>query len=101
MNPLDHPTTIDPSTTPSESRATARLRSFLRLGFVVTLLAFLVGGFVLVGAQAVQLLAGDGPAVAAVGERLGPPTFTVATVCGLFAFALEYLRPGSARDEDA
>ncbi len=101
MNPLDHPTTIDPSAAPSERSATARLRSFLRLGFVVTLLVFLAGGFVLVGAQAVQLVAGDGPAVAAIGERLGPPTFTAATVCGLFAFALEYLRPASARDEDA
>lgn len=101
MNPLDHSTTADHSPAPPESTATARLRSLLRLGFVITLLLFLAGGFVLVGAQAVQLVRGDGPAVAAIGERLGPPTFTVATVCGLFAFALEYLRPGSAEHEHA
>ena len=83
-----------PVTTGTESKGRERLVAVLRLCFVVTLVIFLIGGFVLVGAQAVQLVAGDGPAVASIGERLGPPTFVVATICGLFAFALEYVRPG-------
>lgn len=70
------------------------LVTFLRVGFVTTLVLFLLGGFVLVAAQAVELVLGNGTAVADVGEKLGPPTFVTATVCGMFAFAQEYLRPG-------
>jgi hypothetical protein len=69
--------------------------------FVLTLILFLIGGFVLVVAQAVEIMAGNGATVVELGERLGPPTFIVSTICGLFAFALEYLQPhgeGSASD---
>jgi hypothetical protein len=48
---------------------------------------------VLVFAQAVKIVSGDGASVVELGERLGPPTFIVSTICGLFAFALEYLQP--------
>ena len=50
----------------------------------------------LVAAQAVEILLGNGAAVVELGERLGPPTFIVSTICGLFAFALEYLQPHGA-----
>jgi hypothetical protein len=61
--------------------------------FVLTLILFLIGGFVLVITQAVEIVAGNGAKVVELGERLGPPTFIVSTICGLFAFALEYLQP--------
>lgn len=69
------------------------LAAVLRVGFVVTLALFLTGGFILVGAQALELALGNGNAVATLREKVGPPTFITATVCGLFAFAQEYLHP--------
>ena len=76
-------------TVPAPSTATRLTRAC----FVLTLVLFLIGGFVLVIAQAVQIVLGDGAKVVELGERLGPPTFIVATICGLFAFVLEYLQP--------
>lgn len=88
--PSSQPT---PEWTP-EQTARGPVERLLRLGFVLTLVLFLIGGSVLVACQAVQLVRGDGTAVISVSDRLGPPTFEVATLCGLFAFALEYLRHG-------
>jgi hypothetical protein len=88
-----HGIATQPAQEPAVDRRTP-LERVLRLGFVLTLVVFLGAGFVLVGIQAVQLAAGDGSGAADVSERLGPPTFAVATACGLFAFALEYLRHG-------
>jgi hypothetical protein len=84
-----HADPATPATPQRHSTATTGTRTL----FVLTLVLFLVGGFVLVIAQAVQIVAGDGAKVVELGERLGPPTFIVSTICGLFAFALEYLQP--------
>lgn len=99
MTSIHHDSPV--TTTDPESGGRERLASVLRLGFVVTLVVFLLGGFVLVGAQAYQLVVGDGPAVAAIGERLGPPTFVVATICGLFAFLLDYFGAGDGEHPGA
>jgi hypothetical protein len=82
----------DPATSATSQRHSTATTGTRAL-FVLTLVLFLVGGFVLVIAQAVQIVAGDGAKVVELGERLGPPTFIVSTICGLFAFALEYLQP--------
>jgi hypothetical protein len=84
-----HADPATPATTQRPSTATRVTRAL----FVLTLVLFLVGGFVLVFAQAVKIVSGDGASVVELGERLGPPTFIVSTICGLFAFALEYLQP--------
>ena len=78
-------------------RATAAW-SVVRFLFVVTLVLFLIGGFVIVAAQAVEIVAGDGTAVTSIGEKLGPPTFVVSAVCGLLAFVMEYLRTGEGEE---
>jgi hypothetical protein len=72
--------------------------SVVRFLFVVTLVLFLIGGFVVVAAQAVEIVAGDGTAVTSIGEKLGPPTFVVSAICGLLAFVMEYLRTGEAEE---
>ena len=87
-----HPDPIKSDTRQTPNRATRLIRTL----FVITLVLFLTGGFVLVAAQAVEIVLGNGAAVVELGERLGPPTFIVSTICGLFAFALEYLQPHGA-----
>jgi hypothetical protein len=86
--------TIHPDPTRPDSRqAPNRATRLTRTLFVLTLVLFLTGGFVLVAAQAAEILLGNGAKVVELGERLGPPTFVVSTICGFFAFALEYLQP--------
>ncbi|MEO7942704.1 MAG: hypothetical protein ABIR34_04805 [Marmoricola sp.] len=88
----DATTHTDPGTSATAQPPSAATR-VTRALFVLTLILFLIGGFVLVVAQAVEIVAGDGAKVVQLGERLGPPTFIVSTICGLLAFALEYLQP--------
>jgi hypothetical protein len=94
-----HTTTAPITTTTSDVPALAEpsdggpLVTLLRVAFVATLVVFLLGGFVLVAAQAFELALGHGTAVSTLSEKLGPPTFTVATVCGLLAFLHEYVAP--------
>jgi len=87
------PAATTESAVPTDRSPGGPLVTLLRVAFVLTLVAFLLGGFVLVAAQAVELALGDGTAVAAIAERLGPATFTVATICGLLAFLHEYVAP--------
>ena len=96
-NPSTEPT-VNVHDAPVPGRLARASTSLARLCFVVSLVVFLLGGFVIVGAQAVQIVLGDGSAVAATSERLGPPTFAVSAVCGLLAFALEYVRRGPGEE---
>lgn len=92
MSSTNNPTEVGGPAVEQERRSA--VEKVLRLGFVVSVVGFLLAGFVLVALQAVQLVLGDGQAATTISEELGPRTFAVATVSGLFAFALEYLRPG-------
>ncbi|WZH50470.1 MAG: hypothetical protein PIR53_10570 [Nocardioides alkalitolerans] len=96
-NPSTEPT-VNPHDASEPGRLARASTSITRLCFVVTLVVFLLGGFVIVGAQAVEIVLGDGTTVAAIGERLGPPTFAVSAVCGLLAFVLEYVRRGPGEE---
>lgn len=96
-NPSTEPA-VNAHDAPPPGRLARASTSVARLCFVISLVVFLVGGFVIVGVQAVQIVLGDGTAVAAIGERLGPPTFAVSAVCGLLAFALEYVRRGPGEE---
>lgn len=88
----------NPEPRPARGPLARGASAVVRLLFVVSLVLFLVGGFVIVGAQAVQTVLGDGTAVASIGERLGPTTFAVSAVCGLLAFVMEYGRTGDAEE---
>lgn len=97
---MNHDTATTPAATaPSGTAPEGPLRTGVRVAFVVSLVVFLLGGAVLVVGQAVALVLGDGHLVTVFAERLGPPTFTVATVCGLLAFVHEYLWPHAAGSE--
>lgn len=87
---------VSPAVTERRDPVVLRL---VRVGFVASLVLFLLGGFVLVGAQAVEILLGDGAAVTRIAEEVGPPTYVVASVCGLLAFVQEYFRPGRGGEQ--
>lgn len=90
-------TTTTPAPSPSPVTDSLPQRA-VRVAFVVTLALFLLGGFVLVGAQALELVAGDGDEMLRIAERVGPPTYVLASVCGLLAFVQAYFGPGRGRE---
>ncbi|OFP38063.1 hypothetical protein [Corynebacterium sp. HMSC071B10] len=61
-----------------------------RVLFYVFLAAFLIGGFVLVGLQAIGVFMGNGDVVTGVNDALAPWVFGAATLCALAAFVLGY-----------
>ncbi|MET9035887.1 hypothetical protein [Streptomyces mirabilis] len=63
----------------------------LQFLFRLSVIAFLVGGSVIVVVQALGIALGDVGWVTAVEEHAGPPTFIVSSVSGLLAFVLSYL----------
>ncbi|PRY10834.1 hypothetical protein [Kineococcus rhizosphaerae] len=63
--------------------------------FTLATVLLVLGGIVLVGAQAVALVLGRGAWLEAVPEVVGPPTLISASVAGLLAFVLSYARTPS------
>ena len=61
-----------------------------RILFFVFLIAFMVGGVVLVGLQTVGLFATSGDLITGVKSHLAPWVFGSATLCAICAFVLGY-----------
>ncbi|KMS82836.1 hypothetical protein [Prauserella rugosa] len=66
--------------------------------FRVCLALFLIGGVIVVAAQAFGLLVGNGPLVEAAVEWAGTPTFVLAGAAGLLGFILSYLKGWDTSD---
>ncbi|MGW6400368.1 hypothetical protein [Streptomyces sp. NPDC055134] len=64
----------------------------LQLLFRLSVIAFLVGGVLIVLGQAAGIALGDAAWVSAVEEHAGPPTCIAASVSGLIAFLLSYAK---------
>ncbi|MEW1956920.1 hypothetical protein [Kineococcus sp. NPDC059986] len=82
----------------------SRTLSVIRFLFTLATVALVLGGIVLVAAQALALVLGRGAWLEAVPEVVGPPTLVSASVAGLLAFVLSYRREDGAAadgDEDA
>lgn len=75
---------------------------FLRTLFTLATLLLVLGGAVMVGAQVVALVLGRGDWLAQVPEVVGPPTLISASVAGLLAFVLSYVKsqPAESLTED-
>ncbi|GAB2815310.1 hypothetical protein [Streptomyces daliensis] len=71
----------------------------LQFLFRVSVIGFLAGGLLLVLGQTLGIVVGDADWVTAVEEHAGPPTFVIAGISGLIAFALSYLTPGEVPDD--
>ena len=67
------------------------MQKVLDICFRVALAAFVLGGIVLVATQLVGVVFGNGALVISVAERLGPPTYILASLAGVIAFVLAYL----------
>ncbi|MFE6160574.1 hypothetical protein ACFQ7F_16870 [Streptomyces sp. NPDC056486] len=75
-----------------------RLFPFL---FRLSVIAFLIGGVVIVLGQAAGIALGDAAWVTAVEEHAGPPTCIAASVSGLIAFLLSYVKKPQQAESSA
>jgi hypothetical protein len=66
--------------------------------FRLSTVAFLLGGLVIVVAQAVGLVLGDGQFVTGVDAALSPTVYGCAGISGLLAFAMSYATSGAGPD---
>ncbi|MGW6753506.1 hypothetical protein [Streptomyces sp. NPDC055006] len=73
----------------------------LQLLFRLSVLAFLVGGVLIVLGQAAGIALGDAAWVSAVEEHAGPPTCIAASASGLIAFLLSYANKPQPADAPA
>ncbi|MFC9462606.1 hypothetical protein ACFWN5_30420 [Streptomyces sp. NPDC058430] len=71
----------------------------LQLLFRISVLAFLVGGVLIVLGQAAGIALGDAAWVSAVEEHAGPPTCIAASASGLIAFLLSYANKPQPAEE--
>ncbi|MFC3995615.1 hypothetical protein ACFOVU_06805 [Nocardiopsis sediminis] len=70
----------------------------LDIAFRIGLGLFLIGGFVLVLAQAAALAAGSGTAVVSAAETIGPAVYATAGITGIIAFIRSYLENWQSGD---
>ncbi|MEW5810157.1 MAG: hypothetical protein AB1925_11930 [Actinomycetota bacterium] len=68
------------------------IRSILLTAFRISVAAFLLGGAVVVGLQAVGLALGNGAFVDSISDHVAPWAYGAAGVAGLLAFALSYFQ---------
>ena len=66
--------------------------------FRLSAVAFLLGGLVIVVAQAVGLVLGDGRFVTGIDAALSPTVYGCAGISGLLAFAMSYATSGGGPD---
>jgi TRAP-type C4-dicarboxylate transport system permease large subunit len=66
--------------------------------FRLSTVAFLLGGLVVVVAQAVGLVLGDGRFVTGIDVALSPTVYACAGVSGLLAFAMSYAKSGAGSE---
>ncbi|WP_111509476.1 hypothetical protein [Mycobacterium kyogaense] len=79
-------------------------RTILLTLFRISVAAFLLGGAVVVGLQAVGLALGNGAFVDSISDNVAPWAYGAAGVAGLLAFALSYFHlsdTASGEDDSA
>lgn len=74
------------------------IRTVTSTVFRITVAAFLIGGAVVVGLQAVGIVMGNGAFIDAVSDHVAPWVYGAAGVAGLLAFALSYFPHGDGDD---
>ncbi len=78
----------------------SRTLPVIRFVFTLATVVLVLGGIVLVAAQAVALVLGRGTWLEAVPEVVGPPTLVSASVAGLLAFVLSYGRADRSAEHE-
>ncbi|RKR12726.1 hypothetical protein [Arthrobacter oryzae] len=67
-----------------------KIRRVIEVIFVLTLVALLIGGVLVVTGQAIALIAGQSAWLQFFNESVNPPLCIVASVCAIAGFLLSY-----------
>lgn len=76
------------------------IRTVISVAFRISVVAFLLGGLVVVALQAAGLALGNGDFVDAVSDVVAPWAYGAAGVAGLLAFVLSYFRTDEPQAAD-